>query len=131
MVASLNASGKLSYPLVFQEKLSISADSITKLMKEINYRDDVVGVVTWVHTFSPDKMWIRGTKLLQKPLLHLATQFNEFIPWATIDMNFMNLNQSAHGDSEYGFINARLKKNNKVVGYWQNKSVLNQIGDCM
>ncbi|MEE0949992.1 MAG: L-arabinose isomerase, partial [Streptococcus equinus] len=104
MVATLNASGNLPYPLVFQEELAVSADNITKLMKEINYRDEVAGVVTWMHTFSPAKMWIRGTKLLQKPLLHLATQFNESIPWATIDMDFMNLNQSAHGDREYGYI---------------------------
>jgi L-arabinose isomerase len=77
-------------------------------------------------------MWIRGTKLLQKPLLHLATQFNESIPWATIDMDFMNLNQAAHGDREYGFINARLKKNNKVVvGYWERENVQTQIAEWM
>ncbi|HFU3715639.1 L-arabinose isomerase [Streptococcus sp. A34] len=132
MVDRLNASGRLPYPLVFQEELAVSADVITKLMKEINYRDEVAGVVTWMHTFSPAKMWIRGTKLLQKPLLHLATQYNESIPWSTIDMDFMNLNQSAHGDREYGFINARLKKNNKiVVGYWQNESIQSQIGQWM
>ncbi|MFC5630097.1 MULTISPECIES: L-arabinose isomerase [Streptococcus] len=132
MVDTLNASGHLPYPLVFQEELAVSADTITKLMKEINYRDEVAGVVTWMHTFSPAKMWIRGTKLLQKPLLHLATQYNESIPWATIDMDFMNLNQAAHGDREYGFINARLKKNNKVVvGYWKNESIQKQIGQWM
>jgi L-arabinose isomerase len=101
-------------------------------MKEVNYRDEVAGVITWMHTFSPAKMWIRGTKLLQKPLLHLATQFNESIPWATIDMDFMNLNQAAHGDREYGFINARLKKNNKVVvGYWERENVQTQIAEWM
>ncbi len=101
-------------------------------MKEVNYRDEVAGVIAWMHTFSPAKMWIRGTKLLQKPLLHLATQFNESIPWETIDMDFMNLNQSAHGDREYGFINARLKKQNQiVVGYWQTESVQKQIADWM
>ena len=85
-----------------------------------------------MHTFSPAIMWIRGTKLLQKPLLHLATQFNESIPWATIDMDFMNLNQAAHGDREYGFINARLKKNNKVVvGYWERENVQTQIAEWM
>ncbi|MEI4781547.1 L-arabinose isomerase [Streptococcus pasteurianus] len=132
MVATLNASGNLPYPLVFQEELAVSADNITKLMKEINYRDEVAGVVIWMHTFSPAKMWIRGTKLLQKPLLHLATQFNESIPWSTIDMDFMNLNQSAHGDREYGYINARLQKNNKVVvGYWKNEDIQKQIGDWM
>ena len=113
MVKSLNDSSKLPYPVVLQE-LAVTADTITKIMKEVNYRDEVAGVITWMHTFSPAKMWIRGTKLLQKPLLHLATQYNEQIPWETIDMDFMNLNQAAHGDREYGFINARLKKQNKI-----------------
>ena len=85
-----------------------------------------------MHTFSPAKMWIRGTKLLQKPLLHLATQYNESIPWKTIDMDFMNLNQSAHGDREYGFINARLNKQNKiVVGYWKRPEIQKEIADWM
>ncbi len=109
MVKRLNDSGNLPYPVVLQE-LAVTADTITKIMKEVNYRDEVAGVITWMHTFSPAKMWIRGTKLLQKPLLHLATQYNERIPWETIDMDFMNLNQAAHGDREYGFINARLQK---------------------
>ena len=131
IVESLNKSGKLPYPLVLQE-LAVTPDTITKIMKEVNYRDEVAGVITWMHTFSPAKMWIRGTKLLQKPLLHLATQFNESIPWATIDMDFMNLNQAAHGDREYGFINARLKKNNKVVvGYWERENVQTQIAEWM
>ena len=131
IVESLNNSGKLPYPLVLQE-LAVTPDTITKIMKEVNYRDEVAGVITWMHTFSPAKMWIRGTKLLQKPLLHLATQFNESIPWATIDMDFMNLNQAAHGDREYGFINARLKKNNKVVvGYWERENVQIQIAEWM
>lgn len=131
IVDGLNESGKLSYPVVLQE-LAVTADKITDLMKEVNYRDEVAGVITWMHTFSPAKMWIRGTKLLQKPLLHLATQFNQSIPWSTIDMDFMNLNQSAHGDREYGFINARLKKQNKVVvGYWEDDSVQDQISDWM
>ena len=131
IVESLNNSGKLPYPLVLQE-LAVTPDTITKIMKEVNYRDEVAGVITWMHTFSPAKMWIRGTKLLHKPLLHLATQFNESIPWATIDMDFMNLNQAAHGDREYGFINARLKKNNKVVvGYWERENVQTQIAEWM
>ncbi|MFC5703963.1 L-arabinose isomerase [Cohnella faecalis] len=131
MTDALNNSGLLPYPLVLQE-LAVSADKITSIMKEINYRDKVAGVITWMHTFSPAKMWIRGTKLLQKPLLHLATQFNESIPWATIDMDFMNLNQAAHGDREYGFINARLKKQNKiVVGYWGSLDVQRQIAEWM
>lgn len=131
MTAELNNSGELPYPVVLQE-LAVSADAITKIMKEINYQDKVAGVITWMHTFSPAKMWIRGTKLLQKPLLHLATQYNESIPWETIDMDFMNLNQAAHGDREYGFINARLNKKNKiVVGYWKRPEVQKQIAEWM
>lgn len=131
MVDALNKSGNLPYPIVLKE-LAVTADTITKIMKEVNYQDKVAGVITWMHTFSPAKMWIRGTKLLQKPLLHLATQFNESIPWKTIDMDFMNLNQSAHGDREYGFINARLGKQNKiVVGFWQTERVMSEIADWM
>jgi len=131
MTDALNRGGLLPYPLVLQD-LAVSADTITRIMKEVNYRDEVAGVITWMHTFSPAKMWIRGTKLLQKPLLHLATQYNESIPWDTIDMDFMNLNQAAHGDREYGFINARLNKRNKiVVGYWERPEVQKQIADWM
>lgn len=131
LVESLNNSKSLPYPIVLQE-LAVTPDTITKIMKEVNYREEVAGVITWMHTFSPAKMWIRGTKLLQKPLLHLATQYNESIPWKTIDMDFMNLNQSAHGDREYGFINARLNKQNKiVVGYWERPEVQKQIADWM
>jgi L-arabinose isomerase len=131
MTDALNESGMLPYPVVLQD-LAVSADKITNIMKEVNYRDEVAGVMTWMHTFSPAKMWIRGTKLLQKPLLHLATQFNESIPWESIDMDFMNLNQAAHGDREYGFINARLNKKNKVVvGYWGRPEVQKQIAEWM
>ncbi|NTM11942.1 L-arabinose isomerase [Enterococcus faecium] len=131
MVDELNENGQLPYPIRLQE-LAVTADTITKIMKEVNYREEVAGVITWMHTFSPAKMWIRGTKLLQKPLLHLATQYNESIPWKTIDMDFMNLNQSAHGDREYGFINARLNKQNKiVVGYWKRPEIQKDIADWM
>ncbi len=131
IVDTLNDSGKLLYPIKLQE-LAVTPDKITELMKEVNYRDEVAGVITWMHTFSPAKMWIRGTQLLQKPLLHLATQFNESIPWSTIDMDFMNLNQAAHGDREYGHINARLEKNNKViVGYWKNEDIQEDIASWM
>ncbi|WP_267648349.1 L-arabinose isomerase [Enterococcus faecium] len=131
MVDELNENGQLPYPIRLQE-LAVTADTITKIMKEGNYREEVAGVITWMHTFSPAKMWIRGTKLLQKPLLHLATQYNESIPWKTIDMDFMNLNQSAHGDREYGFINARLNKQNKiVVGYWKRPEIQKEIADWM
>ena len=131
MVDELNENGQLPYPIRLQE-LAVTADTITKIMKEVNYREEVAGVITWMHTFSPAKMWIRGTKLLQKPLLHLATQYNESIPWKTIDMDFMNLNQSAHGDREYGCINARLNKQNKiVVGYWKRPEIQKEIADWM
>lgn len=131
MVDELNENGQLPYPIRLQE-LAVTADTITKIMKEVNYREEVAGVITWMHTFSPAKMWIRGTKLLQKPLLHLATQYNESIPWKTIDMDFMNLNQSAYGDREYGFINARLNKQNKiVVGYWKRPEIQKEIADWM
>lgn len=131
MVDELNENGQLPYPIRLQE-LAVTADTITKIMKEVNYREEVAGVITWMHTFSPAKMWIHGTKLLQKPLLHLATQYNESIPWKTIDMDFMNLNQSAHGDREYGFINARLNKQNKiVVGYWKRPEIQKEIADWM
>ncbi|HBL1218312.1 TPA: L-arabinose isomerase [Enterococcus faecium] len=131
MVDELNENGQLPYPIRLQE-LAVTADTITKIMKEVNYREEVAGVITWMHTFSPAKIWIRGTKLLQKPLLHLATQYNESIPWKTIDMDFMNLNQSAHGDREYGFINARLNKQNKiVVGYWKRPEIQKEIADWM
>lgn len=131
IVEGINSSGILKYPLILQD-LAFSTERITKLMKEANYNDEVAGIITWMHTFSPAKMWIRGTQLLSKPLLHLVTQYNKRIPWKTIDMDFMNLNQSAHGDREYGYINARLKKKNKVVvGYWDDTETMKQIADWM
>jgi len=131
IVEQLNKDADLPYPLKFK-KVVTTANEIKNIMKEINYRDEVAGVVTWMHTFSPAKMWIPGTKILQKPLLHLATQSNKKIPWQTIDMEFMNLNQSAHGDREYGFINRRLEKNNKViVGHWSDKEVQLEIIEWM
>lgn len=131
IIDELNTNSKLPYPIVFK-LVATTADSITKVMKEANYNDGVAGVITWMHTFSPAKNWIRGTKLLQKPLLHLATQFLDHIPWQTIDMDYMNLHQSAHGDREYGFMNARLKKNNKVVvGHWKDDRVQTSIAKWM
>lgn len=100
-----------------------------QLCKEANYNDQCIGLITWMHTFSPAKMWINGLKILHKPLLHLHTQFNEGIPWNTIDMDFMNLNQSAHGGREFGFISTRLQLNRKVVvGHWQEDEVIEKIG---
>ncbi len=129
IVDKLNASGKLPYPIKFK-LVATTAENITQFMKDANYNDNVAGVITWMHTFSPAKNWIRGTKLLQKPLLHLATQYLNHIPYDTIDFDYMNLNQSAHGDREYGYINARLHKNNKIIyGWWGDDDVQKQIAD--
>ena len=103
-------------------------DEIYAICQEANVAPTCVGIITWMHTFSPAKMWIRGLTILKKPLLHLHTQFNRDIPWGDIDMDFMNLNQSAHGDREFGFMLSRMRLNRKVVvGYWQEASVINQI----
>ena len=107
----------------------ISSDAVTALCREANDAPNCVGLMTWCHTFSPSKMWINGLRLLKKPLLHLHTQYNRDIPWSTIDMDFMNLNQAAHGDREHGFIMARLRLNRKVVvGYWKEKNVQEKLG---
>jgi L-arabinose isomerase len=103
-------------------------EEIYATLQEANTTENCIGIITWMHTFSPAKMWIRGLSILQKPLLHLHTQFNRDIPWSSIDMDFMNLNQSAHGDREFGFIVSRMRKNRKVVvGHWQDPEVLGQI----
>jgi L-arabinose isomerase len=97
-------------------------------LQQANLAENCIGIITWMHTFSPAKMWIRGLSILQKPMLHLHTQFNRDIPWSSIDMDFMNLNQSAHGDREFGFIVSRMRINRKVVvGHWQDPEVLGQI----
>ncbi|GAA4466272.1 L-arabinose isomerase [Nibrella saemangeumensis] len=104
-------------------------DEIYALCQEANVSPECVGVITWMHTFSPAKMWIRGLTVLKKPILHLHTQFNRDIPWDDIDMDFMNLNQSAHGDREFGFMMSRMRLNRKVVvGHWQQPDVLETIG---
>lgn len=129
IVDKLNASGNLPYPIVFKGVMT-TAEGITQFMKDANYNDKVAGVITWMHTFSPAKNWIRGTRLLQKPLLHLATQYLNNIPYDTIDFDYMNLNQSAHGDREYAYINARLNMGNKIVyGYWGDEEVQQEIAD--
>ena len=106
------------------------ADSIRRLALDVNARDEVVGVIAWMHTFSPAKMWIGGLDALRKPLLHLHTQANVELPWAEIDFDFMNLNQAAHGDREFGYIQSRLGVARKtVVGHVSNPAVLRQIED--
>jgi L-arabinose isomerase len=103
-------------------------EEIYATLQDANTTANCIGIITWMHTFSPAKMWIRGLSILQKPMLHLHTQFNRDIPWSSIDMDFMNLNQSAHGDREFGFIVSRMRKNRKVVvGHWQDPEVLGQI----
>ncbi len=103
-------------------------DEIYHLIQEANTSESCIGIITWMHTFSPAKMWIRGLQILQKPLLHLHTQYNRDIPWSEIDMDFMNLNQSAHGDREFGFIASRMQiKRKVVVGYWKDEKVSAQI----
>ncbi|MDQ6480763.1 L-arabinose isomerase [Dyadobacter sp. LHD-138] len=107
-----------------------STDEIHRICQDANVAENCIGIVTWMHTFSPAKMWIRGLQILQKPLLHLHTQYNRDIPWADIDMDFMNLNQSAHGDREFGFIMTRMRLNRKVVvGHWQQNDVIGAIAD--
>lgn len=107
-------------------------DEITKIIKEANYSENCAGIITWMHTFSPSKMWINGLSILEKPYLHLHTQFNRTIPNTEIDMDFMNLNQSAHGDREHGFIGTRLRMPRKVVaGYWEDEDVQLKIGSWM
>lgn len=128
IVDGLNNSSQLPIKIVFKPILT-TPESITSLLTEANSSSSCIGLITWMHTFSPAKMWINGLKALQKPFLHLHTQFNRDIPWNSIDMDFMNLNQSAHGDREFGFICSRMKKTRKVVvGHWQDEEIQKQIG---
>ena len=121
----------LPYPLEY--KVTAKSNSqITDIVKEANYDDSCAGIITWCHTFSPSKMWINGLANLQKPYCHFATQYNEAIPDEEIDMDFMNLNQAAHGDREHGFLAARLRMPRKVVaGYWKDEKVHKRLGDWM
>lgn len=121
----------LPYPLVYKVTAKTNKE-IADVVKEANYDDNCLGLVSWCHTFSPSKMWINGLVNLQKPYCHLATQYNEEIPNEEIDMDFMNLNQAAHGDREHGFIAARLRLKRKVIaGYWKDQNVHKRLGDWM
>ena len=105
-----------------------SPDEIYSILTAANVAENCIGIITWMHTFSPAKMWIRGLSQLKKPMLHLHTQFNRDIPWNSIDMDFMNLNQSAHGDREFGFMVSRMRIERKVVvGFWKDAEVLEEI----
>lgn len=131
MVDEMNASGSLPCKVVYKVTAKTNKE-ITDVVKEANYNDACAGIITWCHTFSPSKMWINGLANLQKPYCHLATQFNLEIPNEEIDMDFMNLNQAAHGDREHGFIAARLRMPRKVIaGHWQNESVRERLGEWM
>jgi len=124
----LNASIHVPAQVVFKPVLT-TPEAIRELCLEANSAKNCVGLVTWMHTFSPAKMWIAGLNLLKKPFLHLHTQYNREIPWSEIDMDFMNLNQAAHGDREFGFIGSRLRLNRKVVvGHWADEDVQAEIG---
>ena len=131
MTAKMNAGGQLPYTLSYKGTAK-SNEEVTAVIREANYDNTCAGIVTWCHTFSPSKMWINGLSLLQKPYCHLATQYNREIPNEEIDMDFMNLNQAAHGDREHGFLGARLRLPRKVIaGYWSDAAVLRKLGSWM
>jgi L-arabinose isomerase len=128
IAAALGASKHMPMQVVFKPVLT-TPDAIRDLCLEANSAKNCIGLITWMHTFSPAKMWIAGLSLLKKPFAHLHTQYNREIPWSEIDMNFMNLNQAAHGDREFGFIGSRLRLDRKVVvGHWQDDDVQAKLG---
>ncbi|MBL9127643.1 MAG: L-arabinose isomerase [Verrucomicrobiales bacterium] len=125
---TLDAAPSIPVRVVFKPVLT-TPDAVTALCREANDAPNCIGLVTWCHTFSPSKMWIRGLRLLHKPLLHLHTQFHRDLPWDRIDMDYMNLHQAAHGDREHGFIMSRLRLRRKVVvGFWKESSTQQRIG---
>ena len=127
MVDGLNNSGNIPVKVVYKGTAN-SSKEVEAVMKAANNDEKCVGIITWMHTFSPAKMWIKGLQDLQKPLLHFHTQYNAEIPWDTMDMDFMNLNQSAHGDIEFGHICTRMRVPRKVVcGYWKNEEAQKKI----
>ncbi|MBN1117852.1 MAG: L-arabinose isomerase [Bacteroidales bacterium] len=131
IVNGLNSAQKLPVKLVYKPTVK-TPDEIYNICLEANTSKNCIGLITWMHTFSPAKMWISGLSVLNKPFLHLHTQFNRDIPWNDIDMDFMNLNQSAHGDREFGFICTRLRLNRKVVvGHWKEEGVQSKIAQWM
>jgi L-arabinose isomerase len=131
IVKELGASAGIPVQVIFKPVLK-TPEEIYRICQEVNNAVNCIGVVAWMHTFSPAKMWIGGLKILRKPLLHLHTQFNRDIPWKDIDMDFMNLNQSAHGDREFGFIMSRMRLNRKVVvGHWKEQYVHERLAVWM
>ena len=131
IAATLNAHAEIPLNLIFS-KLVTTSDEIYQVCNQANSSKSCIGVITWMHTFSPAKMWIRGLQVLAKPLLHLHTQFNREIPWDSIDMDFMNLNQSAHGDREFGHLLSRLQINHKILaGHWQSPHIIKGLACWM
>jgi L-arabinose isomerase len=127
IVKGLHAAPEIPVKIIFKPVVT-TPEEIMNVCRDANTRSNCIGIIAWMHTFSPAKMWIGGLKILQKPLLHLHTQFNRDIPWSSIDMDFMNLNQSAHGDREFGFIMTRMRLNRKVVvGHWEDGGVRAKI----
>ena len=128
IAAALDASTHIPVKVVFKPVLT-TPEAIRDICLEANSAKNCIGLITWMHTFSPAKMWIAGLNLLKKPFAHLHTQYNREIPWSEIDMDYMNLNQSAHGDREFGFIVSRLRlERTVVVGYWQDEDVQARLG---
>ncbi len=131
MAEKITADKHIPCTLVYKGTVK-DPDEIAAICKEANYQDACCGMVVWMHTFSPSKMWINGLHLLQKPYCHFATQYNRLIPNEEIDMDFMNLNQAAHGDREHGYIGARMDLRRKVImGYWQDDQPLCELADWM
>ena len=128
MAEGLSEAKQIPVKIIYKPVVT-TPEAIYGLCLEANNTRNCVGLITWMHTFSPARMWIAGLKALQKPFVHLHTQFNRDLPWSSIDMDFMNLNQSAHGDREFGFIGSRMRLNRKiVVGFWQDEEVLDKLG---
>jgi L-arabinose isomerase len=129
IAAALDACGIIPAKVILKPTVT-SPETATAICQEANKSPACSGVITWCHTFSPSKMWINGLKLLNRPLLHLHTQHNRELPWSSIDMDFMNLNQAAHGDREHGYIMSRMRMHRKVVaGHWKDRSVQERIGN--
>ena len=125
---ALSADATIPVEVVWKPTVT-TPDEVYAMCRDANADDSCIGLVTWMHTFSPAKMWIAGLTSLRKPFVHLHTQFGRDIPWSEIDMDFMNLNQSAHGGREFGFICSRLRKNRTiVVGHWENPTVREELG---
>jgi len=128
MARAFDDSSLIPVRVLFKEVVA-TPDQITAICEQANTSQECIGVMVWMHTFSPARMWIKGLGLLNKPLVHLHTQYNREIPWSDIDMDFMNENQSAHGDREFGFLTARIRKNRKVIaGHWAEREVHRRLG---